>query len=80
MGDQMRLHAAVGELHQVKPRYTRGKGEVGDADEVPGGDAVVMPLQSIERAPKQTGSYLTAGSCRSPKGGSSARRGGCQTG
>jgi hypothetical protein len=52
MCDQIRPHAAVGEVYQVKPRRTRGKGEVSDADKVSVGDAVVMPLQCIERAPK----------------------------
>ena len=58
MGNQVRAHAAVGEVHQVKPRCARGKGEVGDADKVPVADAVVMLLQSIERTPQQTGIYL----------------------
>jgi hypothetical protein len=58
MCDQMRSHTAVGEIHQVESRCTRGKGEVSDADEVSGDDAVVMSLQSIERTPKQAGSHL----------------------
>jgi hypothetical protein len=58
MGDQVRPHAAVGEVHQVKPTCTRGKGEVGDADKIPVGDTVVMLLQSVERTPQQTGIYL----------------------
>src|SRR5882757_3662887 len=58
MGNQVRAHAAVGDVHQVKPRCARGKGEVGDADKIPIADAVVMLLQSIERTPQQTGIYL----------------------
>jgi hypothetical protein len=58
MCDQMRSHTAVGEIHQVEPRCTRGKGEVSDADKVSVDDAVVMSLQSIERTQKQAGSYL----------------------
>src|ERR1700688_505873 len=58
MSNQVRAHAAFGEVHQVKPRRTRGKGEIGDADKIPVADAVVMLLQSIERTPQQTGIYL----------------------
>jgi len=57
MSNQVRAHAAVGEVHQVKPRCARGKGEVGDTDNIPVADAVVMLLQSIERTPQQTGIY-----------------------
>jgi hypothetical protein len=60
MGNQVRAHVAVGEVHQVKPRCARGKGEVGDADKIPVADAVVVLLQSIERTPQQTGIYLAA--------------------
>jgi hypothetical protein len=58
MGNQVRPHAAVGEVHQVKPRCTRWKGEVGDADKIAVAYAVVMVLQRIERTPQQTGIYL----------------------
>ena len=58
MGNPVRTHAALGEAHQVKPRRTRGKGEIDDADEISVADAVVMLLQSIERTPQQTGIYL----------------------
>jgi hypothetical protein len=58
MGNQMRLHAAVSEFHQVKPRCTRGKGEVSDADKVPVADAVVVSLERIQRASEQTRRYL----------------------
>jgi hypothetical protein len=58
MGNQVRAHVAVGEVHQVEPRCARGKGEVGDADKIPVADAVVMLLQRIERTPQQTGIYL----------------------
>ena len=64
----------------MEPRCTRGKGEVSDADKVSVGDAVVMSLQSIERAPKQTGSYLAADSFRSPESGPSACRRSSQAG
>ena len=58
MSDPVRAHAALGEVHQVKPRCTRRKGEVSDADKISVADAVVMLLQSIERTPQQTGIYL----------------------
>ena len=58
MGNQVRAHAALGEVHQVKPRRARRKGEVGDTDKIPVADAVVMLLQSIKRTPQQTGIYL----------------------
>jgi len=61
MGDQVRAHAAVGEVHQVKPRCARGKGEVGDADEVTVADAVLMSCQRIERTQQQTGIYPGVG-------------------
>jgi hypothetical protein len=73
--DEMRLHAAIGEVYQVEPRRARGKGEVNDADKVSVGNALVMSPQSNERTPKQTGIDLTVdtvcssesepGSCRS---------------
>ena len=47
MGNQVGPHATIGEVHQVKPRCARGKGEVGDADKIPVADAVVMLLQSL---------------------------------
>ena len=65
MGNQVRAHAALGEVHQVKPRRTRGKGEIGDADKVPVADAVAMLLQSIERTPQQTGIYPAVDTFRS---------------
>ena len=58
MGNQVRAHAAVGEVHQVKPGCARGKGEVGDADKIPVVDAIAMLLQSSKRTPQQTGIYL----------------------
>jgi hypothetical protein len=58
MGNQVRAHLAVGEVHQVKPRCARGKREVGDADKITAADAVVMLLQSIERTLQQTRVYL----------------------
>ena len=57
MGNQVRAHAAVGDVHQVKPRCARGKREIGDADKIPVGDALVMLRQSIERTPQQTRIY-----------------------
>src|SRR5271167_2894202 len=69
MGDEMRAHAAVGKIHQVESRCTRGKGEISDADKVSVSDAVAMSLQSIERAPKESGSYLAVDSFGSPKSG-----------
>jgi len=67
VGDQVRAHAAVGEVHQMKPRCARRKGEVGDADNIPVDDAVAMLLQSIERAAQQIGVYLAVDTfCASP--------------
>jgi hypothetical protein len=58
----------------VKPRCARGKGEVGDADKIPIANAGVMLLQSIERAPQQTGSDLTVDAfCSSESEPSSCR-------
>ena len=55
MGHQVRAHRIVCEIHQVKSRRTRGKRKVGDADEIPVADAVLMLLEGVERAPQQTG-------------------------
>jgi hypothetical protein len=60
MSDQMRLHATVSKVHQVEPRCTRGKGEVGDADNISVADAVLVSIQRIERTSKQTGIDPTA--------------------
>ena len=65
MRNQVRAHAAVGEIHQVKSGCARGKGEVGDADKIPVADAVVMLLESIQRAPQQTGVDLAVAAVRS---------------
>jgi hypothetical protein len=56
MCNEMRPYAAIGEFHQVEPRYARGQGEVSDADEVSVRDAVVMSLQGSERPLQQSGS------------------------
>jgi hypothetical protein len=64
MSDEMRADATFGEIHHVKPRRARGKGEVSDADEVSVTDAVLVPLKRVKRAAKQAGSYLAAGSAR----------------
>jgi hypothetical protein len=64
VGDQVRADAAVNEVHQVKPRDTRGKREVGDADKIPVPDAVVMLLERIERTPQQTGIYFAVDTFR----------------
>jgi hypothetical protein len=74
MSDQMRSHAAVGEVHQVEPQCARGKGEIGDADKVSVADAVLVSLQRIERTPQQTGSYLAVGAFCSSKSEPSACR------
>ena len=58
MCNQMRPHAAVGQIHQVKPPGTRGKREVSDAYKVSATDAALMSLQGIERPPKQSGTNL----------------------
>jgi hypothetical protein len=41
----------------MEPRCMRGKGEVCDADKVPGGNAVSMPLQRPEGTSQQPGVY-----------------------
>ena len=74
MGNQIRSHIAVGEPDQVEPRRARGEGEISDADKVSVGDAVVMSLQGIERALKQTGGYLASDSVRLRKSRPSACR------
>lgn len=73
MGNQVRAHAAVGEVHQVKSRSARRKGEVGDADKIPEVDAVAMALQSVERTAQQIGihpldSFRSSGSDSGPCG------------
>jgi hypothetical protein len=73
MGNQVRAHAAAGEVHQVKPRCARGKGEVGDADRIPVADAFVMLLESIERTPQQTGIYLAVDTFCPPESERSSR-------
>jgi hypothetical protein len=57
MGNPMRAHTAIGELHQVKSGEPRRQGKVSDTDNVPAGDAVTMSLQSIKRTLKQTRRY-----------------------
>jgi hypothetical protein len=68
MGNQVRSHAAVIEVHQVEPWCTRRKGEVSDADKVSVADSVLMSLQSIERTPNQTGIDLTVDTVCSSEG------------
>ena len=58
MGNQVRMHTAIGKVHQVKPWRARGKGEISDADKIPVADAVAMLLQRTERTPQQMGIYL----------------------
>jgi len=65
VGYEMGLDTAVGEVHQVKSRRTRGKGEISDADEVSVSDALLVLIQSIERTPKQTRGYLAVSAFRS---------------
>jgi hypothetical protein len=57
MRHQVRSHAAVREIQQMKSRRTRGEGEIRNADRVAVSDAQTMPLQCIECAPKHTGRY-----------------------
>jgi hypothetical protein len=57
MGNQVRPHATIAEVHQVEPWRARRKGEIGDADKIPVADAALMSLQSAERAPQQTRVY-----------------------
>ena len=67
MGNQVRAHAAVGEIHQVESRRSRGKGEVSDADKVSVNDAVLMALQRISRPTQQIWRDLAADSFCLPK-------------
>ena len=67
VGDPVRPHAAISEVHQVKPRRTRRKREIRDADNVPVADAVLMSLQSIQRTPQQTGINRTTDTVCSPE-------------
>lgn len=80
MRDQMRAYAAVGEVHQVEPRRMRGQGEVRDADKISVRDAVAVPFQRVERAPKQGRRQWATDTIRSLNGGSSDGRGGSHTG
>jgi hypothetical protein len=72
MSNEMRAHAAVGEIHQVESRRTRGKGKVSYSDEVSVGYAPLMSFQSVERALKQIGSNRAAHSFYLCKGGPGA--------
>ena len=77
MGDQVRADAAVNEVHQVKPWCARGKREIGDADNIPVGDAVAMLFEGIERTPQQTGIYVAVETrCLSQREPGSRGRGG----
>src|SRR5580704_8585938 len=80
VGNQMGAHPAVGEVHQVKSRCSRGKGEVRDADEVPIADAVVMSLESIERTPQQTGIHPAVSTFCPSESPASSRGPGSQAG
>ena len=51
----------------MESRRARGEREVSNADKVPAGDAIAMPLQSIECTPQQTGIDLTMDTFRSSK-------------
>src|ERR1700683_4564401 len=80
MGNQVGAHAAVGEIHQVKPWCTRGKREVGDADKIPVADAVMMLLQCIERTPQQAGIDLAGDTVCPPESKPGARGCGSKAG
>lgn len=66
MRHQVRPHAAVGEIEQVKPRGARGQREIGNADKIPIADAALMLLKSGERPPQQVGLYLAVDAFRPP--------------
>jgi hypothetical protein len=72
MSNPMRPHAAISKVHQVKPRCTRRKGEVSDADKVLVADTVAVSLQRIERTSKQTRGYLAVDTVCSSEGEPSA--------
>ena len=74
MGNPMRSHAAVGEVHQVEPRRVRGKGEVGDADEIPVRNAALVSFECPEGALQQPGIYRPTDPRRSSDGGPRSRR------
>jgi hypothetical protein len=67
MRNQMRLHGTIGQVYQMKPRCTRGKGEVYDAHHVLMNDAPAMAIQRIERAPQQARVYLPVDNRRPPE-------------
>jgi hypothetical protein len=80
MGDQMRAHAAISEIHQVEPRCTRRQREVSYTDEIPVVDAIVVPLQGVERATQQTGVDLGVDTFRPSAGQLCCRRCGSEPG
>jgi hypothetical protein len=57
VGDQMRARAALGDIHQVKSRHTRGQGEVRNGDEILEADAVVVSFQRGQRTMQQDWGY-----------------------
>jgi hypothetical protein len=52
MRNQVRPHAAAGEVQQVKPRRARGQREIGNADKIPIDDAALMLIKRRERPPQ----------------------------
>lgn len=67
MRHPMRLDGAAGGVYQVESRCARGKGEVYDTNHILIDDAAAVSIQSIQRAPQQTGLYLPVGSHRPPE-------------
>jgi hypothetical protein len=57
MRDQMRAHAAIGEIHQVKSREARGQREIGNADEILESDAVAVSFQRVQGTTEQDRRY-----------------------
>jgi hypothetical protein len=80
MRDQMRAYATVGEIHQVEPWRSRRQGEIRDSDKISVADAVAVPIQRMQRAPKQGRRHLVPDTVRSPRSTPSDCRAASQTG
>ena len=62
--DEMRTYGAVGEIHQMKSRRTRGQREIGNRNAITVGDAVAMSVQRIQRAQEQRRRQRAIGAVR----------------
>jgi hypothetical protein len=71
---EMPAYGAIGEIHQMKSRRTRGQREICNRDEITVGDAVAMFVQRMQRAPEQCRRYEATSVIRTPKSGPGHRR------